>query len=88
MLRLFYLENCPHCIRAKQWINELYQENEQYQDIVIEMIDEAKEVELANSYDYYYVPCIFKDDKKLHEGIASKEKIKNIFDEYLKEESK
>lgn len=88
MLRLFYLENCPHCQRAKQWIRELYQENPEYQKVTIEMIDEAKEVELANSYDYYYVPSLFKGHEKLHEGVASKEKIKNIFDQCLKEEAK
>lgn len=83
-MKLFVLENCPHCIRTKQWIKELYEENEVYQNIPLEMINEAKEVELANTYDYYYVPCFFDGNIKLHEGVASKNIIKNIFDDYLR----
>lgn len=83
-MKLFILEHCPHCKRARGWIKELYEENPQYKEIPIELIDEAKEVELADSYDYYYVPCFFDGDQKLHEGAASKEIIKNIFDDYLR----
>lgn len=83
-MKLFVLENCPHCIRARQWIKELYEENEVYRNIPLKMIDEAKEVELANTYDYYYVPCFFDGDVKLHEGVASKDVIRNIFDDYLR----
>lgn len=82
-MKLFILQDCPHCIRARNWIQELYQENPQYQEIPLEIIDEAVEVELANSYDYYYVPSIFDGDQKKHEGVASKQIIKDIFDEYL-----
>lgn len=83
-MKLFILEHCPHCKRARGWIKELCEENPQYKEIPIELIDEAKEVELADSYDYYYVPCFFDGDQKLHEGAASKEIIKNIFDDYLR----
>lgn len=83
-MKLFYLENCPHCKRARAWMEELYQENSAYKDIPIEMIEESQQVELADSYDYYYVPCFFEGDKKLHEGVASKEIIQNIFDNYLR----
>lgn len=83
-MKLFYLEHCPHCIRARKWIQELYEENPAYQEIPIEMIDEAKEVELADSYDYYYVPCLFDGETKLHEGVMSKEIIRQIFDTYLR----
>lgn len=83
-MKLFYLENCPHCKRARAWMEELYQENSAYKDIPIEMIEESQQVELADSYDYYYVPCFFEGDKKLHEGVASKEIMQNIFDNYLR----
>lgn len=83
-MKLFILEHCPHCQRARNWIEELCSENSQYRDIPIEVIDEAKEVELADSYDYYLVPTFFEGNEKLHEGIASKEIIQNIFDEYLR----
>lgn len=83
-MKLFILEHCPHCRRARQWIKELYEENPQYQSIPLEIIDEEKEVSLANSYDYYYVPSLFDGTTKLHEGVASKEKIRMIFDDYLR----
>ena len=66
-------------------MNELYQENNLYKTINIDIIDEEKESELANEYDYYYVPSFFDGNKKLHEGVASKEIIKKIFDDYLEE---
>ena len=64
-MKLFYLENCPHCQRARNWMQELYVENPIYKEILIEMIEESREVELADSYDYYYVPCFFDGDQKL-----------------------
>lgn len=83
-MKLFILEHCPHCQRARKWIKELCDENPLYNDIPIELIDEAKEAELADSYDYYYVPCFFDGNQKLHEGKASKEIIQKIFDDYLR----
>lgn len=84
MMRLFYLQNCPHCRRAMDWMNQLYGENPIYKQIPIEMIEESQEVELANQFDYYYVPCFFDGNQKVHEGVASKDIIKNIFDDYLR----
>ena len=84
-MRVFILPYCPHCKRALNWMNELYQENNLYKTINIDIIDEEKESELANEYDYYYVPSFFDGNKKLHEGVASKEIIKKIFDDYLEE---
>lgn len=87
-MKLFYLENCPHCKRARSWMEELYQENSAYRQIPIEMIEESQQAELADSYDYYYVPCFFDGDQKLHEGVASKEIIRSLFDNYLRGNSK
>ena len=69
-------------------MEELYKENPLYKEIPIEIIDERKEEALASTYDYYYVPCFFDGDTKLHEGVASKDIIKNIFENYLKETGK
>lgn len=83
MMRVFILENCPYCKRARGYIKQLKEEDERYQKIDIEYIDEAKEEELANSYDYYYVPSFFDGDRKLHEGAINKDEVKQLFDEYL-----
>lgn len=82
-MKLFVLENCPHCRNACRWIEELKNECPEYKQIDIELIDEQVNSELANQYDYYYVPSLFDGEVKLHEGVASKEKLKNIFNRYL-----
>lgn len=84
-MKMFVLENCPHCRHARQWIEELCEENPKYRQIPLEIIDEAVDVELADSYDYYYVPSIFDGNQKCHEGVATKQKIKDIFENYMKE---
>lgn len=83
-MKLFILENCPHCKRALNWMKELQEENEAYKRIEIEIIDEAKHPEIADTYDYYYVPAYFIGSTKVHEGVVFKEKIKKIFDDALK----
>ncbi len=87
-MKLFYLKNCPYCRQALAWIQELYQQDIKYQCIPLEMIEESEQSELADTYDYYYVPCFFEGTKKLHEGAITKETIQKIFDDYLREENK
>ncbi len=87
-MKLFYLENCPHCRRAMQWIQELHKENPAYLNIPIEMIEESQQAQVADQYDYYYVPCFFEGNQKLHEGVASLDVIRNIFDDYLRRNGK
>lgn len=87
-MKLFYLKNCPYCRQALAWIQELYQQDMKYQRIPLEMIEESEQSELADTYDYYYVPCFFEGTKKLHEGAITKETIQKIFDDYLREENK
>ncbi|MFV0394827.1 MAG: thioredoxin family protein [Coprobacillaceae bacterium] len=84
MIKIFILEDCPHCKNARRWIEELYLEEPIYRDIEIEYIDEIKHSEIANTYDYYLVPSIYLDEKKVHEGVASKEIIENIFKQVKK----
>ena len=80
---LLYTSNCPYCKRALAWIDELKRENSVYEKISIELIDEQLNSELADCYDYYYVPALFDNNVKLHEGVITKEGLKSIFDSYL-----
>ncbi|MFQ7172751.1 MAG: hypothetical protein ACLRQF_12160 [Thomasclavelia ramosa] len=48
-MKLFILENCPHCRNARRWIKELQDENPEYNQIEIELIDEQINSELAIS---------------------------------------
>ena len=37
----------------------------------MDWVEESEQLELANSYDYYYVPTIFDGEKKLYEADPS-----------------
>jgi len=61
-------------------MDELYAKNPEYLSLELEIIDESKRPDIAGKYDYYYVPTYYLGDEKLHEGVASPEKIKRVFD--------
>ena len=85
-IELFYLSHCPYCKNAKKAIGELVAENPAYSAIGIKWIEESLEPELAASRDYYNVPAVFYEGKKLYEAKPShsyntiKEKLKEVFD--------
>lgn len=80
-LKLFYLPGCPHCKLALKYMDQLRAENPAFKDIEIEMIDESRERALANSYDYWYVPCFYVEKSKLHEGHAELADIRRVFEQ-------
>jgi thiol-disulfide isomerase/thioredoxin len=81
-LTLFYLKNCPFCRKALSYIDELKKQNT-YKDIGIEMIEESEQAELADRYDYYYVPTFYVGDEKVHEGGILKNEVEDIFKKTL-----
>lgn len=84
-LKLFYLPRCPHCKLAMQFIEQLRKEDARFANIEIEMIDESREKALADSYDYWYVPCFYLGNSKLHEGHTEKEDIRKVFEKAISE---
>lgn len=72
-ITLFYLEDCPYCHNAKRALQELTKENPQYGEINVEWVEESKQPEVSQQYDYYYVPTIFADDRKLYEAHPSED---------------
>ncbi len=66
-LRIFYLENCPYCKKAAKALKELEDENPGFKEAGAEWIEESRCPEIADKYDYYYVPSVFCDDVKLYE---------------------
>ena len=66
-VKLFYLKDCPFCKKAFAYIDEL-KKLDSYKDIEFELIEESEQSELANQYDYYYVPTFYIDEEKIHEG--------------------
>lgn len=83
-LYFFYLSSCPYCRQADALIEKLSAANPEYKQIKIRKIEERQEKELADSYDYYFVPCFFLGEKKLHEGAANEGIIKTVLEEALK----
>lgn len=83
-LTIFYQEHCPFCKRAFKFIDELKDENPEYCKIPIETIEETQQPEVADTFDYYYVPTFYIDDKKMHEGGIKKEELREILDYAIK----
>ncbi len=71
---------CPYCKLARKLVEELKSENRNYQALTVDFIDEELHPDISKQYDYYYVPTLYVGDKKLHEGIPTKDIIKNAFD--------
>lgn len=67
-VQLFYLKNCPFCKKALRYIEEAKAAHPELQPIKIELIEESEEPEVADKYDYYYVPTFYLDGEKAHEG--------------------
>ncbi len=76
---MFTMESCPYCVKARLWMEQQLQEHPEYKDIEMEIIDELEEPELADTFDYYYVPTYYVGGVKVHEGAASKEIVHNVY---------
>ena len=85
-LKIFYFPTCPYCKKAKQAVEELQEENPRCREIGINWINEHVDTELADRYDYYYVPTVFYGDEKLYEASPAhsyediRENIRRAFD--------
>lgn len=80
---MFYLESCPYCKRARAFMDELKSETPGYADIPIKMVEERQQKELADQYDYYYVPCYYVGGQKVAEGAIDKAGVKKVFDQAM-----
>lgn len=78
-ITLFMFDSCPHCRLALRCLAEL-QQQDKYKDIRIRQVDEKKEPELADQYDYWYVPTFYVGDEKVHEGHAELEDVRKVLD--------
>lgn len=76
---MFTMERCPYCVRARRWMEELAAENPGYAKLEIEIIDELEQPELADTYDYWYVPTYYVDGVKLHEGVPTKDIVRGVY---------
>lgn len=58
----------------------------EYENIVIEAIEETEHPDIADRYDYYYVPTFYIGEEKVHEGGILPEEVERIFKKALKED--
>ena len=81
-ITLFYLKQCPFCKKAQAAIDEL-QKQDRYKDIPINWIEESEHPEVAEKYDYYYVPTFYIDGRKVHEGGIFPDEVKAVLEQAL-----
>ena len=76
---MFTMKVCPHCANARKFMDELFESNSEYKKLNIEIIDETEYPDIADQYDYYYVPTYYLDGIKFHEGIPEKKMVEDLF---------
>ena len=67
-LTLFYLADCPYCRNARRALEELTVEDPAYGRVPVQWIEESRQPQVAERYDYYYVPAVFAGTEKLYEA--------------------
>ena len=65
---MFYLEDCGYCHKAMRALEELYAAEPSYRRVPVRKIEESREPELADRYDYYAVPTFFVGGRKIFEA--------------------
>jgi len=76
---MFTMASCPYCKEARRYMDELFDKYPGYKKLDIEIIDEVENPEIADQYDYYYVPTYYLDGEKFHEGIPNREMVAELF---------
>ena len=75
---LFYQPRCPFCKKALRYIDEARAAHPELAAVGIEMIEESEQSDLADTFDYYYVPTFYVDGVKVHEGGIYAEEVEKI----------
>lgn len=79
-IRMFMFESCPHCAKARKIISSILASDPEYKNIPFVMIDEKRQPEEADKFDYFYVPCFFVGNEKVHEGPVDEDKLRAVFE--------
>ena len=78
-ITMFMFASCPHCKLALKCLDELKAAHPEYAAVPFEMIDERKQPDVAEKYDYYYVPTFYVDGEKVHEGHVEMADVEKVF---------
>ncbi|MFZ2257222.1 MAG: hypothetical protein WAV55_03685 [Clostridiaceae bacterium] len=74
---------CPYCSKADNILTRLKRNNDQYNQIEFEIIDEDLDPQKAAQYQYELVPNMWLGQEKVLEGIPSTELLKAVLDKAL-----
>lgn len=86
---LFSRDDCGYCAKAHKAIAELKAENPAYGTLPLREVEETREPEFIEKFDYYAVPTLYLDGVKkfeAHIGMGYdeiKDAVKRVFDEAL-----
>ena len=86
---LFSRDDCGYCAKAHKAIAELKAENPAYGTLSLREVEETREPEFIEKFDYYAVPTLYLDGvKKFEANIGMgydeiKDAVKRVFDEAL-----
>lgn len=83
-VKMMMLDSCPYCRQAFQMMDRLREEHPEYKGVSVETIEESREPEKTEGYDYWYVPTFFVGGEKILEGVPTIEKVERVFQEALK----
>lgn len=67
-ITMFYLDSCGYCDKAFRALDELFEKKPAYRELPITKIEESKQPEIADRYDYYSVPTFYVDGEKRFEA--------------------
>jgi hypothetical protein len=65
-------------MKAIRYIEELKAQYTELACVDIEMIEESEQADVADKFDYYYVPTFYVDGVKEHEGGIYPEEVEKI----------
>lgn len=82
-ITMFETSWCPYCKQARRYMKELFEENPEYNNLDIKIIDEEIHPEISKQYNYYYVPTYYLEEAKELEGVPTKDIIRGIFDKAI-----
>ena len=90
-VEIFYLHGCPYCVKARNAVHELIEEDENYSRVPVKWINEEEESDYAREHDYERVPAVFYSGRKVFEARPGdslekiKEGIRKAFDQSVYE---
>lgn len=77
-VKLFYLKDCPFCRKAFRYIEQAQAAHPELAAVGIEAVEESERPDVADAYDYYYVPTFYIGDVKVHEGGVCPDEVEAI----------